>query len=54
MTGADAVAQTESHRLIERLMILANEVVARTLEQKRVAAIYRVAPQPDSRPGSRR
>ncbi len=47
VTGADAVAQTESHRLIERLMILANEVVARTLEQKRVAAIYRVHPQPD-------
>ena len=33
-----AVAQTESHRLIERLMILTNEQVAELLERKRVAA----------------
>ncbi len=45
--GAHAVAQTESHRLIEQLMILANEEVARLLEQKRVATIYRVHAQPD-------
>lgn len=45
--GARGVAQTESHRLIERLMILANEQVARLLERKRVPTIYRVHPQPD-------
>ena len=39
--------QTESHRLIERLMILANEQVAQLLERKRVPAIYRVHAQPD-------
>ncbi|MDX6610455.1 MAG: ribonuclease [Solirubrobacterales bacterium] len=44
---ARLVAQTESHRLIERLMILANEQVAQLLERKRVPAVYRVHPQPD-------
>ena len=39
--------QTESHRLIERLMILANEQVAQLLQRKRVPAIYRVHAQPD-------
>jgi ribonuclease R len=47
VVGARAVAQTESHRLIERLMILANEQVAQLLERKRVPAIYRVHAQPD-------
>jgi ribonuclease R len=47
VVSARAVAQTESHRLIERLMILANEQVARLLERKRVPAVYRVHPQPD-------
>ncbi|HEU5143064.1 MAG TPA: RNB domain-containing ribonuclease [Solirubrobacterales bacterium] len=46
-TAARAVAQTESHRLIERLMILTNEAVARLLERKRVPAVYRVHAQPD-------
>ncbi len=50
VTAAHAVAQTESHRLIERLMILTNEQVARTLEQRRVAAIYRVHAAARSRP----
>ena len=45
--SARGVAQTESHRLIERLMILANEQVAQLLERKRVPTIYRVHPQPD-------
>jgi ribonuclease R len=45
---ARAVEQTESHRLIERLMILANEQVAAMLERKRVPAIYRVHAQPDA------
>jgi ribonuclease R len=45
--GARSVEQTESHRLIERLMILANEQVAQLLERKRVPAVYRVHAQPD-------
>ncbi|HEX5763049.1 MAG TPA: RNB domain-containing ribonuclease [Solirubrobacterales bacterium] len=45
--AAHSVAQTESHRLIERLMILTNEAVARLLERKRVPAVYRVHGQPD-------
>jgi ribonuclease R len=47
VTAAHAVEQTESHRLIERLMILANEQVAGFLERERVPAIYRVHAQPD-------
>jgi ribonuclease R len=47
VTGAHRVAQTESHRLIERLMILTNEQVAGLLERKRVPAVYRVHPPPD-------
>ena len=47
VVGARSVAQTESHRLIERLMILANEQVAQLLERKRVPAVYRVHAQPD-------
>ena len=47
VTGARSVAQTESHRLIERLMILVNEQVAQLLERKRVPAVYRVHAQPD-------
>jgi ribonuclease R len=47
VVGAHGVAQTESHRLIERLMILANEQVAQLLERKRVPAIYRVHARPD-------
>jgi len=48
VVAARSVAQTESHRLIERLMILANEQVAQLLERKRVPAVYRVHAQPDS------
>ncbi len=47
VSGARRVPQTESHRLIERLMILANEQVAQLLERKRVPTVYRVHPQPD-------
>lgn len=46
-TGARLVTQTESHRLVERLMILANRQVAELLERKRVPAVYRVHAQPD-------
>ena len=47
VVGAQAVEQTEAHRLIERLMILTNEQVAQLLEKKRVPAVYRVHEQPD-------
>ncbi len=47
VVAAHGVAQTESHRLIERLMILANEQVAQLLERKRVPTIYRVHARPD-------
>ena len=40
--------ETESHRLIERLMVLTNEQVALLLEQKGVPALYRVHEQPDA------
>jgi ribonuclease R len=46
-TQARRVEQTESHRLIERLMILTNEQVAELLAARRAPAIYRVHPQPD-------
>src|SRR5262249_4687669 len=39
--GAQRAAQTESHRLIERLMVLTNEQVAQLLERKRVPTVYR-------------
>jgi ribonuclease R len=47
VVAARGVEQTESHRLIERLMILTNEQVAQLLAKRRVPAIYRVHPQPD-------
>jgi ribonuclease R len=40
-------AQTESHRLIEHLMIAANEAVARRLTQASVPCLYRVHERPD-------
>jgi ribonuclease R len=42
--------QTESHRLIEHLMIAANEQVARHLSARRLPTLYRVheAPEPDA------
>jgi ribonuclease R len=46
---AHSVAQSEAHRLIEHLMILANEQVAQLLEQRRVPTLYRVHEQPDPR-----
>jgi ribonuclease R len=47
VTAARRVAQTESHRLIERLMILTNEQVAEFLQHRGVPSIYRVHAQPD-------
>jgi ribonuclease R len=40
-------AQTESHALIEHLMIAANEQVAKLLEERALPALYRVHEQPD-------
>jgi ribonuclease R len=40
-------AQTESHRLIEALMVAANEQVARVLADRGVPALYRVHEQPE-------
>lgn len=45
--AAHALVQTESHRLIEKLMILTNEQVAALLERKGVPTLYRVHEQPD-------
>jgi ribonuclease R len=44
------VQQTESHRLIEHLMIAANEAVAALLEDRSLPALYRVheRPQPEA------
>jgi ribonuclease R len=39
--------QTESHRLIEHLMISANEQVARLLQEREVATLYRVHERPE-------
>jgi ribonuclease R len=46
--GAELSQQTESHRLIEHLMIAANEQVAGFLEEHRIPALYRVHERPDS------
>ncbi len=48
VVGMVPVAQTESHRLIEHLMIAANEQVARFLEQRRIPALYRVHERPEA------
>ncbi len=42
-----ARSQTESHRLIEHLMIAANEAVARELEKRGVPCLYRVHERPE-------
>jgi ribonuclease R len=48
VTSMVPVSQTESHRLIEHLMIAANEQVARLLESRRVPTLYRVHERPDA------
>jgi ribonuclease R len=47
VTGAAALEQTESHRLIEHLMIAANEAVARLLRDRGVPALYRIHERPE-------
>jgi ribonuclease R len=48
VTAARRVHATEAHRLIEHLMILANEQVAKTLAERRVPALFRVHERPDA------
>src|SRR5450755_3448959 len=45
---AEPVAQTESHRLIEQLMIAANEQVAQRLQARHVPTLFRVHERPDT------
>ncbi|CAN5497180.1 hypothetical protein BH10ACT11_BH10ACT11_01480 [soil metagenome] len=45
--SAHGSRQTESHGLIEQLMILTNERVADLLERRRIPSTYRVHEQPD-------
>src|SRR6185436_1699143 len=47
VTEQAASEQTESHTLIEHLMIAANEAVAGLLEARRLAALYRVHERPE-------
>jgi ribonuclease R len=47
VTAALASVQTESHRLIEHLMIAANEQVAQFLESRGTPTLYRVHERPD-------
>ncbi len=48
VVGAGAEVQTESHRVIEHLMIAANEQVAAQLERRGAPALYRVHERPDA------
>jgi ribonuclease R len=47
VVAAEPVQQTESHRMIEHLMIAANEQVAQFLTSRRVPTLYRVHERPD-------
>ena len=49
VVGVHREEQTESHRVIEELMILANEQVAGHLADRRAPTIYRVHEKPDPR-----
>jgi ribonuclease R len=49
VTGVRYDEQTESHRLIEMLMILANEQVAGYLADRRLPTLYRVHERPEPR-----
>ena len=48
VVAGEPTVQTESHRLIEHLMIAANEQVARFLEDRKIPALYRVHERPES------
>jgi ribonuclease R len=47
LVEAVATVQTESHRLIEHLMIAANEAVATLLSERSIPALYRVHERPE-------
>jgi len=47
VTALSPSEQTESHRLIEHLMIAANEAVATLLETRKLPALYRVHERPE-------
>ena len=47
VVSAELSVQTESHRLIEALMIAANEQVARFLAEHRIPTLYRVHERPE-------
>jgi len=47
VSGWRSVEQTESHRLIEMLMIAANSEVAKMLVERKVSALHRVHERPD-------
>ena len=47
VTGTQAMVQTESHRLVEHLMIAANEQVATLLAERAIPALHRVHERPD-------
>jgi ribonuclease R len=47
VTEAQLAIHTEAHRLIEHLMIAANEQVATLLDERRIPALYRVHAQPE-------
>jgi ribonuclease R len=46
--AAELSEQTESHRLIEHLMVAANEQVAKFLSEHRIPALYRVHERPEA------
>jgi ribonuclease R len=48
VVASELSAQTESHRLIEHLMIAANERVAAFLEEHKIPTLYRVHERPES------
>jgi ribonuclease R len=53
VVALEPVGQTESHRLVEHLMIAANEQVARVLEERGVPTLYRVHERPDGQAAER-
>src|ERR1700759_4973556 len=48
VVAAELSEQTESHRLIEHLMIAANEQVAKFLSEHKIPALYRVHERPEA------
>jgi ribonuclease R len=53
VTASHRVVATEAHRLIEHLMILANQQVARVLSDQRVPTLYRVHERPEGEAAQR-